>query len=265
MSWTLDLSAGQAVGEDNTTETLTSIENLVGGSSDDTLIGDFGDNVLAGLGGNDTLRGGAGDDVMEGGDGDDTFEGQGGTKWITTGAGNDIIVLHADSGDLQVDDFTDDSDKIDLRGTGVTIDTAAQDVTVTEYGGDGVLVEYGTSQVWLAGVTTGHITFADDFIFDTSNQSMLQRQSDAADNSTAGTFAQQPYSASAGTSDDAALAGSGADAPSANADLLSRPAASHAETHSSGGRGAERSCLILPTTKAKHLNASPPMTPDGCR
>ncbi|MGX7743990.1 S8 family serine peptidase [Rhodopseudomonas parapalustris] len=238
MSWTLDLSTGQAVGEDNTTETLISIENVVGGASDDTLIGDSGDNVLAGLGGNDTLRGGAGDDIMEGGDGDDTFEGQGGTKWITTGAGNDIIVLHADSGDLQVDDFTDGNDKIDLRGTGVTIDTAAQDVTVTEYAGDGVLVEYGTSQVWLAGVATGHITLADDFIFDASSQSMSQRQSDSADSSTAETFASQAYSASAETGQGAEpSAGGGAGAPSANSAVSSGPAANHAETHSPGGGG----------------------------
>lgn len=238
MSWTLNLATGQAVGEDNTTETLISIENLVGGSSDDTLIGDSGDNVLVGLGGNDTLRGGAGDDVMEGGDGDDTFAGQGGTKWITTGAGNDIIVLHADSGDLQVDDFTDGSDKIDLRGTGVTIDTAAQDVTVTEYAGDGVLVEYGTSQVWLAGVATGHITFADDFIFDESSQSMSQRKAESAGSSAhAPSVAASAYSTSAGTGEGAAPAVTGADTPSANSAAFSRPAANQAETHSSRGGG----------------------------
>lgn len=269
MSWTLNLATGQAVAEDNTTETLVSIENLVGGSSDDILIGDSGDNVLAGLGGNDTLRGGAGDDVMEGGDGDDTFEGQGGTKWITTGAGNDIIVLHANSGDLQVDDFTDGSDKIDLRGTGVTIDTAAQDVTVTEYSGDGVLVEYGTSQVWLAGVATGHITFADDFIFDESSQSMSQRQSDSADNPTAGTFAALAYSASAGTGEGAAPAGSGADTPSANSAAFSRPAANQAETHSSrggGGGGAKLPDFASDEAKAPQRfrtnDARPPQVSD---
>ena len=42
------------------TETLTSIENLVGGSTNDIVVGNAGNNVLNGGGGGDTITGGAG-------------------------------------------------------------------------------------------------------------------------------------------------------------------------------------------------------------
>src|SRR5436190_14289111 len=54
------------------TDTLSSIENLVGSAYADTLTGDSGDNVLVGGSGNDALNGGAGNDTLDGGDGTDT-------------------------------------------------------------------------------------------------------------------------------------------------------------------------------------------------
>jgi Ca2+-binding RTX toxin-like protein len=57
---------------------LWSIENLLGGSGDDTLIGDAARNFLSGAGGNDTLRGGADNDTLRGGAGDDLLDGQAG-------------------------------------------------------------------------------------------------------------------------------------------------------------------------------------------
>jgi Ca2+-binding RTX toxin-like protein len=54
------------------TETVSSIENLTGGSAGDTLVGDSGANVLSGNGGDDTLIGGAGADTFDGGIGTDT-------------------------------------------------------------------------------------------------------------------------------------------------------------------------------------------------
>jgi hypothetical protein len=60
------------------------------------------------------------------------------------------------------------SDKIDMRGTGITPANVAQNVTLTECAEGSVLVSFGTSEVWLAGVMPGNITFADDFIFDAS-------------------------------------------------------------------------------------------------
>ena len=61
---TVDLEAETASGDATVgADTLSSIENVIGGSGDDTLIGDGADN---------RLEGGAGDDVIDGGDGNDT-------------------------------------------------------------------------------------------------------------------------------------------------------------------------------------------------
>ena len=51
---------------------LTNIENVTGGSANDTLTGDAQANVLIGGGGDDTLTGGGGLDVLDGGEGADT-------------------------------------------------------------------------------------------------------------------------------------------------------------------------------------------------
>jgi hypothetical protein len=60
---------------------VTSIENVIGGSGNDTLIGDdndnildggAGDNTINGMGGNDTLFSGTGNNTLYGGDGIDT-------------------------------------------------------------------------------------------------------------------------------------------------------------------------------------------------
>jgi Ca2+-binding RTX toxin-like protein len=56
-------------------DTLSSIENLVGSSFNDTLTGDGNANTLQGGAGNDSLNGGAGNDVLAGGLGNDTLVG----------------------------------------------------------------------------------------------------------------------------------------------------------------------------------------------
>lgn len=71
------------------------IENLVGGSGNDTLTGSSGANKLTGGTGNDLLLGGAGNDVLDGGLGNDT---------CTGGAGADQLIFrgsaNADALDL---------------------------------------------------------------------------------------------------------------------------------------------------------------------
>ena len=57
----------------NETDTLVSIENLIGGSGNDTITGDASTNILNGGSGNDTLSGGGGDDQLIGGSGNDTY------------------------------------------------------------------------------------------------------------------------------------------------------------------------------------------------
>ncbi|MCU4181100.1 glycerophosphodiester phosphodiesterase family protein [Bosea sp. BH3] len=79
---TVNLATGEAFGEEAGSDTLISIENVIGGKGDDTLIGNDGDNVLDGSAGRDRLRGGAGNDriiydaadyEVDGGSGIDTL------------------------------------------------------------------------------------------------------------------------------------------------------------------------------------------------
>jgi Ca2+-binding RTX toxin-like protein len=60
--WLIDLASGTATSGDET-DTLISIENVVGSQGDDHIIGDSGPNVLAGGPGADIIDGGAGTDV----------------------------------------------------------------------------------------------------------------------------------------------------------------------------------------------------------
>ncbi|SFM63086.1 type I secretion C-terminal target domain (VC_A0849 subclass), partial [Pseudomonas sp. ok602] len=88
------------------TDTLTSIENLVGSNYNDTLTGDNGNNVINGGLGNDTLNGGGGDDILIGGLGNNTLSG---------GAGADTFLWQqGNSGHDVVTDFTLGTDKLDL-------------------------------------------------------------------------------------------------------------------------------------------------------
>jgi Ca2+-binding RTX toxin-like protein len=71
---TVSLAVGtaQATGGSGS-DTLTSIENLIGSAYADRLTGNTGANSLGGGAGNDTLDGGAGSDTLAGGDGSDTY------------------------------------------------------------------------------------------------------------------------------------------------------------------------------------------------
>jgi Ca2+-binding RTX toxin-like protein len=66
----------------------TVIENLIGGSGNDTLYGNAADNAVDGGAGNDTLYGGAGNDVF-----DWTVGSRGGNDVFYGGTGDDIYVL----------------------------------------------------------------------------------------------------------------------------------------------------------------------------
>ncbi|HRF42532.1 MAG TPA: hypothetical protein PK198_27265, partial [Saprospiraceae bacterium] len=77
-------------------DTLMSIENLYGGSFDDSLAGDARANRLDGGAGADSLVGHGGDDILVGGVGFDTFV-------FATNFGND-----------RINDFTHGQDQIQL-------------------------------------------------------------------------------------------------------------------------------------------------------
>ncbi len=64
-------------------DTLTAIEDLLGGTGNDTLIGDAGPNILRGNDGDDNMQGGEGDDTLQGSFGRDRLDGGGGTDAST--------------------------------------------------------------------------------------------------------------------------------------------------------------------------------------
>lgn len=83
----VNLETGVATGQG--TDSLFSIENVVGTISNDVLIGDRNRNVLAASDGEDRIEGGDGDDQLEGGAGDDTILGGRGKDLLNGDTGTD--------------------------------------------------------------------------------------------------------------------------------------------------------------------------------
>jgi len=120
-------ATGTGIGED----VLVDIENVNGGSGNDTLTGDDGANRLSGGAGNDVIDGGAGADTLLGGDGDDILIYDAADPLIDGGAGNDTLVIRDALVDLtRIDDgVLRNIEQIDLRGNGKNkVVMAASDV-----------------------------------------------------------------------------------------------------------------------------------------
>ncbi|MCS7033098.1 MAG: hypothetical protein NZ561_03780, partial [Phycisphaerae bacterium] len=94
----------------------TDIEQLAGGSGNDSITGSDGNNVLLGNGGKDTLRGSGGNDTLSGGNGNDLLDGQSGSDFLVGSAG--------------AIDTVDYSAR--LLGVSVTIDDLPNDGTLGE-------------------------------------------------------------------------------------------------------------------------------------
>jgi Ca2+-binding RTX toxin-like protein len=88
-------------------DTLATIENVTGGSGNDTITGSGAANTLHGGGGIDAILGGGGDDIIFGDGGDDTLNG---------GTGNDNLVFNAGFGrdTIVFGDSGTDQDTIDF-------------------------------------------------------------------------------------------------------------------------------------------------------
>ena len=131
ISVNLNLSSAQNTGAGGI-DTLSDIENLLGGQFNDTLTGSVGaggDNLLEGdagsdrlfgLGGDDTLDGGAGNDLLQGGNGADVLIGGEGREIMVGGGGADTFVFEAVSDSAvggqrdRINDFDQGVDVIDL-------------------------------------------------------------------------------------------------------------------------------------------------------
>jgi Ca2+-binding RTX toxin-like protein len=84
-----------ATSADIGTDTLATIENIIGSQGNDVLTGTNPVNVIDGQGGDDTIHGGLGADVLNGGLGDDTFTytmGDG-ADTVDGGAGVDTLAI----------------------------------------------------------------------------------------------------------------------------------------------------------------------------
>ena len=86
---TVDLSTNTVSGGDAQGDSVSSFENALGSSFNDTLTGSSAANKLEGGDGNDTLNGGAGNDTMVGGTGDDSY---------TLDSASDVITESAEEG-----------------------------------------------------------------------------------------------------------------------------------------------------------------------
>jgi len=101
----LNIVTAQATGAGS--DRLIGIENITGGSGNDSLTGDASANVLIGNAGSDSLNGGGGNDTLDGGPGIDRLIG---------GSGDDLYIIN---GAFEIDKFlTDDGiDTVNSRAS----------------------------------------------------------------------------------------------------------------------------------------------------
>ena len=120
---TVNLTTGTSTSSQTGTDTLATIENIIGSSGNDTITGSAAANVLNGGNGDDFIFGMAGNDTLIGGAGNDRLTGGAGRDVMTGGPGNDIFIFNlvSDTGKTAttrdiITDFTRGQDLIDLSG-----------------------------------------------------------------------------------------------------------------------------------------------------
>lgn len=132
----INLQTGVAWGAETDNDSITNVENVVGGSGNDIIIGNESDNILDGGDGRDTLDGGAGDDVLRGGADADVYR-------VTLGTGSDRIEDTGGNGDRLV--LSGLSKALgELNGTSrvgddLLIDLADGQVTIVDHFGNGTI------------------------------------------------------------------------------------------------------------------------------
>ena len=134
----LNVSVGSIVAG---TGNYLNIENLIGGSGDDTLWGDANPNRLEGGAGVDTLWGVAGNDTLIGGAGNDRLHGNDGFDLLNGGPGADAI--EGDTvGETKTASYQANNVQSfwDVRGGRADVDNDDTE-TGTSYGGDTVTYE----------------------------------------------------------------------------------------------------------------------------
>ncbi len=133
----VDLGAETASGPETGSDTVRSIEHVIGGGGDDVLTGDGGANRLEGGAGADTLQGAAGDDTLAGGDGDDKLDG-GEDNDILAGQPGDDLLVAGPGNDLYDGGVGDDTLSFASGLGGVSVDLGAETASGPETGSDTV-------------------------------------------------------------------------------------------------------------------------------
>lgn len=108
----LDIMGLQATGAGN--DSLSGIENLIGGSGADLFVGNGEANRLVGGGGADRLLGGDGADVLAGGEGKDVVAGGGGADVFVFASIKEFAGKALAAADQILDFSKTDGDRIDL-------------------------------------------------------------------------------------------------------------------------------------------------------
>lgn len=115
-------------------DTLSGIENLIGGSGADLLVGDAGANRLDGGNGADQITGGEGADTLIGGGGRDILRGDAGADVFLFATVKDLSGTALSTADVILDFSHDAGDRIDLSALDANRKTAATNEAFTWLG-----------------------------------------------------------------------------------------------------------------------------------
>ena len=129
-----DLNLGYAEDGFGNTDTLISIENIIGSAFNDVIKGNAETNILTGGTGSDKLYANGGNDTLNGDDGNDQLWGMTGTNILNGGGGTDVI--YSGSGDDTIDGGDAANDWVDYTAaaSGVSVNLATG--TATGHGND---------------------------------------------------------------------------------------------------------------------------------
>ena len=173
---TANLTTGTYSFDANNHGTMANIDDLVGGSGNDTFTGNAAANTLDGMAGDDTIAGGLGNDLIFGGAGSDVLIADGGNDQLTGNYSyfdfgdyaSDTFVIGTNAGAITINDFEMGVDKLDvsafnLGGSNYWTASASQSA-LTET----TLTLTGQSQevvtITLRGISDGHNLSLNDMI-----------------------------------------------------------------------------------------------------
>src|SRR5262249_48879904 len=138
-------------------DSLATIENVTGGSGNDSITGSAAANILNGGAGNDAISGGGGDDIIIGGSGDDIMDG---------GAGNDRFVFDVNFGHDTITAFGDAGTNQDILDFAIALFANFAAIQAARHQGAGdVHIDFNAANgVVLSNFTLANLG-ADDFRF----------------------------------------------------------------------------------------------------